>query len=117
MAIIPTSGEFTKVPEGGGGGGVTVVTFENSPDSPDVYTTNMTLQEMDDARPNGLIGIRLIYSFPRGARYVQMYPDVGRVFYRVASGPDGISVERLTYNIDTEKWQFSKEDYPLTPST
>lgn len=117
MAIIPTSGEFTKVPEGGG---VTVVTFENSLNSPDVFTPNMTREEMYDAAPNGIIGVCVRHS-TRGSSYFQMYPEgyPGAVsdFYRVRPISKGIRAERLVYNLDTEKWDFSYVDYSLTPST
>lgn len=118
MAIIPTSGEFTKVPEGGG---VTVVTFENSLDSPDAFTPNMTREEMVDAAPNGIIGVCARHS-RREVSYFQMYPEgypagAGSDFYRVYGISAGIRVERLLYNLDTEKWDFSYVDYSLTPST
>lgn len=115
MAIIPTSGEFVKVPDGGGGG-VTVVTFENSLASPDVYTANMTLDEMIAAQANGLIGIRLHHT-ARGDAYYQMTPMLSSPqFYSVIGTYDGIAVKYLNYNDVTDKWDYSEVAYPLTPS-
>lgn len=110
--VVNNSGEYAL----DNVGGVTVVTFENSLDSPDEYTSNMTVREMVDAAPNGIIGVRLQHT-ARGDNYFQMYPVAVSDFYRVCDISGGIRVERLIRPIGNTKWHFSYVDYSLTPST
>lgn len=99
-------------------GGVTVVTFENTVDLPDVYTANMTLEEMNAAQPTGLIGIRLRHTSRDGDQYYQMTPYKNLSYFTSVIYNDGsILAQYLTYNEETAKWDYSDVNHPLTPST
>lgn len=94
MAIIPTSGEFAKVPEGSGSG-VVVVTITQSAGIPPVYTVDKTAAQVYAAVQSG----KSVYGyFDNGSGAIECF-SLATISYDGEKTPIGYDLSKVVENI------------------